>query len=155
MAAQAAAASRGSADWATPAVYAGEPHTTSNGSAAQYGAAPSWAADASQYPYGAAYDQTHYQQAGYGQAGYVQTGYAENSYGQTGYVQMGYGQGQQAMVSTPQTVEEAMRTPYGRPPIAVLSFSIGGRVAVMLPKTSVRPSTSSACVTALFPAAQE
>eukprot|EP00884_Botryococcus_braunii_P015742 jgi/Botrbrau1/2851/Bobra.0036s0001.1 len=103
-----------------------------------YGQAAPGEAAYGQVPYGqAAYGQAAYGQAAYGQAAYGESAYGQAVYGQAaGYNQLGYGQGPHAVQWTPRSPDEAMRIPYGRPPIALLSFGIGGRVALMVPQSS-------------------
>ena len=40
-----------------------------------------------------------------------------------------------AGAAPPQTMQEALTSPHGRPPVALLAFGFGGRVVVMRPRT--------------------
>ena len=40
-----------------------------------------------------------------------------------------------ASAAPPQTMQEALTSPHGRPPVALLAFGFGGRVVVMRPRT--------------------
>jgi hypothetical protein len=40
-----------------------------------------------------------------------------------------------ASAAPPQTMQEALTSPHGRPPIALAAFGFGGRVVVMRPRT--------------------
>lgn len=125
-------------------------YSNGSGGAGHYPTTATWTDAAAGYGYGSLadgqYGQAGYEVANYSQAGYEAATYAQAGYGATpsqeqmGYVPLGYdlaAPASQSWQATPQTAEEAMRIPHGRPPIALISFNIGGRLALFLPQTSV------------------